>query len=197
MVTCPCCCRRPTGTWRPRWCASTAGGTSPAPSSPWPTSMPVSLGPVWAAPPSLPLPRPGDRPQRPPAPPALPPLPHPYYICGPGSGVPGPGGASWVLVCACHCRGSGGHLPQGFLSAINFETSDQLDCFLGVAWRVGLWVAGPADSRSCALPRDFHRGPNSAEPLKPRVHSSHPSLSHCLDARSPPTCHTASLPVTW
>lgn len=42
--TLPCCCRRPTETWRPRWCASTAGGTSPAPSSPWPTSTPVSLG---------------------------------------------------------------------------------------------------------------------------------------------------------
>lgn len=39
-----CCCRRPTETWRPRWCVSTADETSPAPSSLWPTSTPVSLG---------------------------------------------------------------------------------------------------------------------------------------------------------
>lgn len=38
----PCCCRRPAGTWRPRWCASTGAVTSPAASSPWPTSTPVS-----------------------------------------------------------------------------------------------------------------------------------------------------------
>lgn len=55
----PCCCRRPVGTWRPRWCASTGAATSPAVSSPWLTSMPVSP-PACAAPalggPALPFP---------------------------------------------------------------------------------------------------------------------------------------------
>lgn len=55
----PCCCRRPVGTWRPRWCASTGAATSPAASSPWLTSMPVSP-PACAAPalggPALPFP---------------------------------------------------------------------------------------------------------------------------------------------
>lgn len=50
----PCCCRRPAGTWRPRWCASTGAATSPAASSPWPTSTPVSLPPVPPRPPEGP-----------------------------------------------------------------------------------------------------------------------------------------------
>lgn len=53
----PCCYRQPTGMWRPRWCVSTEGGTFPAVSSPWLTSMQVSpsLSPgVMGLPPSVP-----------------------------------------------------------------------------------------------------------------------------------------------
>lgn len=42
-ITLSCCYRQPTGMWRPKWCVSTEGGTFPAASSRWRTSMQVSL----------------------------------------------------------------------------------------------------------------------------------------------------------